>query len=756
MNDNEKGREGTVYRRDERFSRYADNIVDVDADDETGPDGQPAEQTADAGENAEADQAGVNGETAERAGENNETAEKTEVNPEQGDAVHAAEIPGENDVEQVAMEADENSAEETAEPSAAEEDAGQSAGISGGNSAGEAEESAAESTAEEAAEPSAAESGNSAGEAEKTVGQTAEPAGAAAGNSAGETSENSAFSRPSTGKPARRIRRKMIMADGTIVEEPDAAQGDETAEAGSAGENPAAAQNSPGEISGEAAGENPDGAEDSAGVCSGNSAGEITAGENSGDGGDHVAAAEPETSENDGDGFRRPEPGDSQTEEEADAGPAGKAEQETAAGSDSQADSGLLSRDAEADHSEKGGNGNSGEPENPGNPDRSGGSGPADGKYPDEAGGPEAAGNNGSGDDSGGKHGSGRRGKGKKKHTFLKVILIILIILAILAAALYAAFRVVVGRMNYVPDSDVTVNTGVIYAEYGSAEDAENETADIATLSPEEESAIAVEVADTPSMDASQQTVAEKTFNLLLIGSDRRQDNWYGNSDAMILLTFNSYTDTIYMTSFMRDLYADIEGVGVRKLNAAHAIGGGPLLVSTLESNYGVQIDNYASVDFNSLAEIIDLAGGVDVQLSNAEASYLDMGLTGSDDGSLTHLDGEQAVAYARIRYVGNSDFERTSRQREVLSSLFSSLKSMGVTEAANFIYTVLPYITHNMDSNEILSQVMKLSSYLSWDLEEVRIPFDGYYTISNEILIPDMSYTIPTLQSIIYASGED
>ncbi len=346
---------------------------------------------------------------------------------------------------------------------------------------------------------------------------------------------------------------------------------------------------------------------------------------------------------------------------------------------------------------------------------------------------------------------SGR--KKKKKHPVRRVILIIVIILAVLIAALYAAFRHVVGRTNYVSDADVKINSAAIYG--GVPEDESASEEELATLSPEDESVIAAEMAGVETMDPAQKQVAEKTFNLLLIGSDRRTDDWYGNSDAMILLTFNPHTSTIYMTSFMRDLYARIPGVGVRKLNAAHAIGGGPLLVTTLKENYGVDIDHYASVDFQSLAEIIDMAGGVDVQLNTKEAAYLNNGLTGRDDGGLTHLNGTQAVAYARIRYVGNSDFERTSRQREVLSSLLGALQSMSTTEVTSFIYDVLPYITHNMTDAEILRRIAEVPSYLGYQIQEERVPFDGHYTIRNEILIPDMNYTIPTLQSEIYAGSD-
>ena len=141
------------------------------------------------------------------------------------------------------------------------------------------------------------------------------------------------------------------------------------------------------------------------------------------------------------------------------------------------------------------------------------------------------------------------------------------------------------------------------------------------TLDAEAAAAFAKEVNVGQNIDIASDG---DVYNILLIGSDTR-NGWYGNSDSMILASINSQTKTIYMTSFMRDLYANIPNVGIRKLNSAYAVGGGPLLVSTIESNYRIDIDNYASVDFSSMANIIDLVGGVDLEVSTQEAGYINM-----------------------------------------------------------------------------------------------------------------------------------
>ena len=255
------------------------------------------------------------------------------------------------------------------------------------------------------------------------------------------------------------------------------------------------------------------------------------------------------------------------------------------------------------------------------------------------------------------------------------------------------------------------------------------------------------------------------TYNLLLIGVDRRTDDWYGNSDAMILITVNHNVKKIFMTSFMRDLYADIPGHGVMKLNAAHAIGGGSLLVETLESNYDVVIDNYARVDFESMIGIVDLLGGVDIDVSEAEEKvdydYINSMCQSQEKNAedylittsgMMHLDGMQAVAYSRIRYVGNSDYERTSRQREVLTELFGTIKEMSIEELTKLINEAMPFVTHNVDELTLLKLIAKSSDLMSYELVEERIPYDGLYTSKNEMLIPDFNATIERLHETIYA----
>lgn len=272
-------------------------------------------------------------------------------------------------------------------------------------------------------------------------------------------------------------------------------------------------------------------------------------------------------------------------------------------------------------------------------------------------------------------------------------------------------------------------------------------------------------LAEETKTSEEKQKIGEGTYNLLLIGVDRRDDSWNGNSDVMMLVTVNPNRETIYLTSFLRDLYADIEGVGVCKLNAACANGGAELCVDTICSNYEVRIDNYAMVDFNNMIDIVDVFDGVDLELTADEVRvanqyvqtmceaneepYENHEITGY---GLLHLDGYQAVGYMRNRYSGNeNDFGRTNRQRKVLVAILEKMKDSDAKELSELLLKVLPQMEDDVSPVTMMKLVASLSEWLEYDIEQQRIPYDGMYYSQNEILIPDMEETIRKIHETIY-----
>ncbi|MBQ7003620.1 MAG: LCP family protein [Oscillospiraceae bacterium] len=267
------------------------------------------------------------------------------------------------------------------------------------------------------------------------------------------------------------------------------------------------------------------------------------------------------------------------------------------------------------------------------------------------------------------------------------------------------------------------------------------------------------------SLDASYVT------NILLIGTDARDvTKEKGRSDSMILMSINSRTQTIYLSSFMRDAYVAIPGHKSNKLNAAYSLGGADLLMDTLEANYDISIDDCLCVSFGGFAGVIDAFGGVEVTLSDSEAKALNTilisevnTLMGDDrnadlleSGGTYVLNGKQALCYSRIRYVGNADFERTSRQREVMTKLFGQVKSNAVTAVPELISTALPQMGTNMSTGEMYLLSLRVPFAAGYEIEQLQIPAEGTWSSGTEggqsVLRVDFAANRRLLQETVYA----
>lgn len=260
--------------------------------------------------------------------------------------------------------------------------------------------------------------------------------------------------------------------------------------------------------------------------------------------------------------------------------------------------------------------------------------------------------------------------------------------------------------------------------------------------------------------------------SVLVIGTDGRTENDRGRSDSMILLSLNSKTKEITMTSFLRDSYVEIPGHGKDKLNAAYSYGGPELLMDTIESNFNVKIDNYISINFNTFASVIDSAGGVTIELSDEEAQAVNvilisevnelMGDGREDDllsgGGKLHLNGKQALSYSRIRSVGKWDFERTSRQRRVMTALIKKASSNGISFVSKLTKKALPYITTNMDKSALYFLSLRVPFVLRYDIKQLQIPAEGTYgnltgTPSGDVLEIDFGKNIAIIEDEVFSN---
>ena len=244
---------------------------------------------------------------------------------------------------------------------------------------------------------------------------------------------------------------------------------------------------------------------------------------------------------------------------------------------------------------------------------------------------------------------------------------------------------------------------------------------------------------------------SKDVLNILLVGSDTRSLDERGRTDSIILLSIDKADKKIIMTSFMRDTYVtfpglDRDGDGIDdmgKINAANVYGGPELLLDTIEYNFDISVDRYFYVDFFSFAKIVDAVGGIELDISDEEAAgmedpmgeqnnifgnkkgtdYLDHG------GKNMHVNGNQALAYARLRYVGNADFERTQRQRTVISKIVEKAKTLNPIELNSFIETTLESLTTNYTDNELYFLSYRLPFIAKYKIESQRIPEDDTFT---------------------------
>lgn len=258
--------------------------------------------------------------------------------------------------------------------------------------------------------------------------------------------------------------------------------------------------------------------------------------------------------------------------------------------------------------------------------------------------------------------------------------------------------------------------------------------------------------------------------NILLIGTDGRSESERGRSDTMILLSINSKTDKIFLTSFMRDSYVDIDGHGWNKLNAAYSFGGAELLIDTIQRNFNIEITDYISVNFNAFASVVDAVDGIEIEISDKEAEAINKilhdevnKLMGDDidsdylkGGGKVKLNGKQALSYSRIRNVGNVDFQRTQRQRDVLSKITEKIKSFNPAKLTKVIKSAAPEMTTNMTTLELYLLSLRAPFILGYDLEQLRVPADDAYL--NEkingaaVLKIDFEKNIDIIESEIFA----
>ena len=221
--------------------------------------------------------------------------------------------------------------------------------------------------------------------------------------------------------------------------------------------------------------------------------------------------------------------------------------------------------------------------------------------------------------------------------------------------------------------------------------------------------------------------------NIAIFGIDSREDTYdKGNrSDCIIIASINNATKEVKLVSVYRDTYVQIEGHGLDKITHAYSYGSAPLAIKTLNTNLDLNITEFVTVNFDAVKEIIDDVGGISMNITSEEVSHIP-GITTAGTYNLT---GEQALAYARIRYATGGDYKRTERMRDVLTAVANKIKTFNISQLNTFVDKVLPKVYTNITASDIFSLLPSATSYkitesLGWPYETKGITVDRWYGV--------------------------
>lgn len=338
--------------------------------------------------------------------------------------------------------------------------------------------------------------------------------------------------------------------------------------------------------------------------------------------------------------------------------------------------------------------------------------------------------------------GNGRKRKKKRMPVWQKVIIIVLVVIILLMITAVAAVWMKLNGIDRIKLGE----------EVQTSEDFEQDD-------PEAENTI-----DSDSITFSDQDKVhadEDVINILLIGRDSRNaDAERGRSDSMIVLSLNRKNQQISMVSLMRDCYVQIPGYSNNKLNSAFAFGGYELMDKTISQNFGIEIDYNVGVNFDGFEQVVDQLGGIDITLTADEAEY--MALWGYPDmvEGVNHMDGEQALCYARTRYVGTgkeaNDFGRTYRQRVVMTTVYEEMMKKSLPEIWTILDSVMDCVETDMTNAEIISIGTEFYNMGIDNLQSYRLPQDGEYTDEKidgmSVLVLDWDAAQQNLQEWLYS----
>jgi polyisoprenyl-teichoic acid--peptidoglycan teichoic acid transferase len=251
--------------------------------------------------------------------------------------------------------------------------------------------------------------------------------------------------------------------------------------------------------------------------------------------------------------------------------------------------------------------------------------------------------------------------------------------------------------------------------------------------------------------------------NILLIGTDGRNLSENSRSDSIIIATIDDINRNLKLTSILRDTYVSIPKFSQQKINAAFALGGPELLMDTIEKNFRIKLDKYIIVNFWGFEDMIDALGGIEIEVKDYEIGEINKYIGEVRDqkspalsaAGVQRLDGQQSLAYARIRKVGNGSYERSQRQRELLAILAQKIKDVKLLQYPVLLGKVLPCIKTNIEPINFLNYAYTVSKFKPLEVKQLQMPMtelsDGRIYRGTWVFLMDKDQNAKVLNDFIF-----
>lgn len=334
----------------------------------------------------------------------------------------------------------------------------------------------------------------------------------------------------------------------------------------------------------------------------------------------------------------------------------------------------------------------------------------------------------------------------EKKKSKLKTIISITVITFLIL--LISAFVFVKGKLSLIQYSDGKNEYNTLISE-DSVDEVELDLSGLETVDPQR----------IPDGEVYKDN---SVLNVLILGTDERTADFSDNarSDSMMLLSLNRSDNTAKLVSLERGMGVPIlEGPYKGQydwLTHCFRYGGAALVMKEVQECFKVEVEHFVRVNFSSVVRIVDLLGGIYVNLTSAEAEYLNTVNGSNVTAGYNNLNGSDALAYARCRKI-DSDWQRVKRQQTVIQECANKLKNANIETLNNLLNTVLPMVQTNFTQGEIARYMLWIPEFLGVQFKSMTLPAKGTYGSmigmgGRSMYAPDFAVNAKILKEFLYS----